>query len=109
PGANAIEAMKGIRKAMAELAESFPKGMAWEIPYDATDYVTMSIAEIRVTLFITFTAATRLSIFFNVFVSVGTNIRISIGIAVARAFITFFKAGKVGLIFGNRPTAAGSK
>lgn len=54
PGANAIEAMKGIRKAMAELAESFPKGMAWEIPYDATDYVTMSIAEIRVTLFITF-------------------------------------------------------
>ena len=54
PGANAIATMKAIRKAMAQLAESFPDDLEWVIPYDATDYVSTCIDEIVFTLLITF-------------------------------------------------------
>ena len=54
PGANAIATMKAIRKAMAELKESFPDDLDWVIPYDATDYVSTCIDEIVFTLLITF-------------------------------------------------------
>ena len=54
PGANAIATMKAIRAEMAKLEESFPDDMTWTIPYDATDYVSRCIDEIRLTLLITF-------------------------------------------------------
>ena len=54
PGANAIATMKGIRRAMAELKESFPDDLDWVIPYDATEYVSTCIDEIVFTLCITF-------------------------------------------------------
>ena len=54
PGANAIATMKAIRKAMAQLQESFPDDLEWVIPYDATDYVSTCIDEIVYTLLITF-------------------------------------------------------
>ena len=54
PGANAIATMKAIRKAMAQLQESFPDDLEWVIPYDATDYVSTCIDEIVFTLLITF-------------------------------------------------------
>ena len=54
PGANALNAMKGVRAAMEELGRNFPHGMGWTIPYDATHYVSVSIEEIVTTLFMTF-------------------------------------------------------
>ncbi len=54
PGANAIATMAAIRKAMAQLKESFPADMDWVIPYDATEYVSTCIREIVFTLGLTF-------------------------------------------------------
>ncbi len=54
PGANAIETMDLIYDTFKELEKSFPDGLAWEVPYDATKYVRVCIEEIIMTLFITF-------------------------------------------------------
>ena len=54
PGANAIKTMNQIYAEMKKLEASFPPGLKWTVPYDATDYVRRCIEEIVLTLLITF-------------------------------------------------------
>ena len=54
PGANAIETMDKIYETFRELEKSFPEGLEWSTPYDATEYVRVCVEEILLTLFITF-------------------------------------------------------
>ncbi|MCX5740066.1 MAG: multidrug efflux RND transporter permease subunit, partial [Proteobacteria bacterium] len=48
PEANALEA---IRAEMARIAEKFPAGVAWQVRYDPTRFVSESISEVLATLF----------------------------------------------------------
>ncbi len=50
PGANALETAVAARAKMAELAHYFPKGIAWEVPYDTTPFIDISIKEVAKTL-----------------------------------------------------------
>jgi hydrophobe/amphiphile efflux-1 (HAE1) family protein len=50
PGANAIATGEGVRRVMDQLAERFPEGMGYAIPYDTTEFVKASIAEVEHTL-----------------------------------------------------------
>jgi multidrug efflux pump len=50
PTGNAIDTAKAVRTRMAELARYFPKGVAWEVPYDTSKFVSISIREIVKTL-----------------------------------------------------------
>ena len=54
PGANALQTMQAIRHRMDELAASFPTGIAYQVPYDTTKFVRISIKEVIETLFIAF-------------------------------------------------------
>jgi hydrophobe/amphiphile efflux-1 (HAE1) family protein len=49
-GANAIETAGGIRAAMSDLSASFPEGVKYEIPYDTTKFIEVSIEEVVHTL-----------------------------------------------------------
>jgi hydrophobe/amphiphile efflux-1 (HAE1) family protein len=51
PGANALDVAQGVKTTMAELAERFPQGVEYLIPYDTTMFVTESIGEVVRTLF----------------------------------------------------------
>ncbi len=51
PGTNAIETSHQIREAMKDLEQSFPKGLAYDIIYDPTEYVEESIVEVIQTIF----------------------------------------------------------
>lgn len=53
PGSNAIETADGVAAKMAELSESFPEGLTYDIPYDFTDTIRASVSELAVTLVIT--------------------------------------------------------
>ena len=46
PGANALDAIEAVRVRMGELAERFPTGIAWAMPYDTTKFVEISIEEV---------------------------------------------------------------
>ena len=50
PGANALDTVRRIRHQMDELAKSFPAGMAYDIPYDTTRFIEVSIEEVVKTL-----------------------------------------------------------
>ncbi|HEY6972934.1 MAG TPA: multidrug efflux RND transporter permease subunit [Nitrospiraceae bacterium] len=50
PGANALDAVKRVRKEMGEVAKSFPPGVSWDIPYDTTRFIEVSIDEVVKTL-----------------------------------------------------------
>lgn len=50
-GANALETIGHIRRAMDELAEAFPPGVEYRIPYDTTTFIEQSITEVVKTLF----------------------------------------------------------
>jgi HAE1 family hydrophobic/amphiphilic exporter-1 len=50
PGANALDVATEIRALMAELAESFPKGLAYESLYDTTIFIDQSIDAVYSTL-----------------------------------------------------------
>lgn len=52
PGANALEVANEVKKTMAKLSESFPKNLAYKIPYDTTLFVDASIKEVVNTLYI---------------------------------------------------------
>jgi len=52
PGANALDIADGIRSTMADLSKSFPEGLDYKIAYDSTRFITASIEEVKVTLFI---------------------------------------------------------
>ena len=51
PGANAMEVAKNVKAAMAEISESFPDGITYDIPFDMTEYISESIHEVYKTLF----------------------------------------------------------
>jgi len=50
PGANQIEVGEAVRKRMNELAQRFPQGLAYAIPFDTTMFVEVSIREVVITL-----------------------------------------------------------
>ncbi|WP_114953630.1 efflux RND transporter permease subunit [Sphingosinicella terrae] len=50
PGANALSTAHGVRTRMAELAETFPEDIRWEVPYDTTLFIDESISEVLKTL-----------------------------------------------------------
>lgn len=52
PGANAIDISKAVRAQMKILAERFPSGISYVVPYDTTEFVQESIKEVVITLFI---------------------------------------------------------
>jgi multidrug efflux pump len=52
PGANALEVAKQVKIRMDELAPSFPAGVEWFLPFDATLFINAAIHEVVVTLLI---------------------------------------------------------
>jgi len=53
-GANALGTMERVKAEMNRLAEKFPKGIAYTIGYDSTEYIEASIHEVIFTLLLTF-------------------------------------------------------
>ncbi len=53
-GANALEAMDGVKKEMERLAQYFPEDVTYIIGYDSTEYIRASIEEVVFTLVLTF-------------------------------------------------------
>lgn len=51
PDANALDVAARVREAMTELAQEFPAGMHYTIPFDTTGFVRASIHEVYHTLF----------------------------------------------------------
>jgi len=51
PGSNVVELSHQIRARMAELAQSFPQGLTWDVAYDPTVFVEESITSVIHTLF----------------------------------------------------------
>lgn len=51
PGANALETAGLIKQKMTELAKRFPDGIVYDIPYDTTLFVNVSINEVIHTFF----------------------------------------------------------
>ncbi|MEW6992932.1 efflux RND transporter permease subunit [Colwelliaceae bacterium MEBiC 14330] len=51
PGSNALEVTKRVKDEMANLAKSFPKGVNWVSFYDASEFIELSIDEVKNTLF----------------------------------------------------------
>jgi len=50
PTGNALATADAIRKRMGELAPYFPRGMKWDIPYDSSRFVRISIQQVIATL-----------------------------------------------------------
>jgi multidrug efflux pump len=50
PSGNALETADAIRKRMTELAPYFPKGVKWDIPYDSSRFIRISISQVVETL-----------------------------------------------------------
>ena len=50
PGANALNALGGVKQVMADAAQEFPDDLAWKVTYDPTTFVTATIHEVQKTL-----------------------------------------------------------
>lgn len=50
PGANALDTIRRARAQMDELAKNFPPGVSYDIPYDTTRFIEVSIKEVVKTL-----------------------------------------------------------
>ena len=50
PTGNALATADAVRQRMAELAPYFPPGMKWDIPYDSSRFVRISISQVVETL-----------------------------------------------------------
>jgi len=50
PDGNALEVAAAVRAKMAEMAPYFPKGIDWDVAYDTTRFVDISIQEVLKTL-----------------------------------------------------------
>ncbi|MBV8031262.1 MAG: multidrug efflux RND transporter permease subunit [Betaproteobacteria bacterium] len=50
PGANALEVAQNVVKTVDELKTRFPDGLAYDVPYDTTKFVRVSIREVVITL-----------------------------------------------------------
>ncbi|MEO1192580.1 MAG: multidrug efflux RND transporter permease subunit [Pseudomonadota bacterium] len=51
PGSNALETADALLATMAELSESFPEGLAYEVVYNPTEFIAESISELIKTIF----------------------------------------------------------
>ena len=51
PGANAMQVAEDVKNTLEQLSRTFPEGMAYEIPFDMTTYISASIHEVYKTLF----------------------------------------------------------
>ncbi|MEO7431078.1 MAG: multidrug efflux RND transporter permease subunit [Dokdonella sp.] len=49
-GANALGVTKAVKAKLAELQPSFPPGVSWFVPYDTSNFITISIKEVVETL-----------------------------------------------------------
>ena len=52
PGANALAVAGDVKRTMADIAQRFPHGLTYSIPYDTTRFVEVSIREVVETLLI---------------------------------------------------------
>ncbi len=52
PGANALDVAVQVQAKLAQLAEDFPAGMAYHVPFDSTTFVDTAIEEVVQTLLI---------------------------------------------------------
>jgi multidrug efflux pump len=50
PNGNALDVAKAVKAKMAELQKYFPAGVTWEIPYDTSRFVEISISEVLMTM-----------------------------------------------------------
>ena len=50
PGFNALDTIKKVRARMDELAKTFPPGVTYDVPYDTTRFIEVSIEEVVKTL-----------------------------------------------------------
>ena len=50
PGANALDTVKRVRKEMETVSKTFPHGVSYDIPYDTTKFIEVSIHEVVKTL-----------------------------------------------------------
>ncbi|MGE5028181.1 MAG: efflux RND transporter permease subunit [Betaproteobacteria bacterium] len=50
PNGNALEVANEVRAKMTEMARYFPKGIAWDVPYDTSRFIDISIKEVLKTL-----------------------------------------------------------
>ncbi len=51
PGSNALETAETVKRTMKELAPDFPKGLAYRIVYNPTEFIAQSIEAVYTTLF----------------------------------------------------------
>jgi The (Largely Gram-negative Bacterial) Hydrophobe/Amphiphile Efflux-1 (HAE1) Family len=51
PRANALQVAQQVRETMKQLGTRFPAGLEWDIPYDTSKYVRVSMREVATTLF----------------------------------------------------------
>jgi len=51
PGSNALETAETVKRTMAELAPDFPRGLAYRIVYNPTEFIAQSIEAVYATLF----------------------------------------------------------
>ncbi len=51
PTGNALDVARAVRQRMSELETYFPQGVAWDVPYDTSPFVEISITEVVYTLF----------------------------------------------------------
>src|SRR5262249_8768399 len=49
-GANALKVAEEVKSKMADLSSSFPPGVSWQVPYDTTQFIRISIEEVVKTL-----------------------------------------------------------
>lgn len=50
PGANALEVSKAVRESLKEMSSRFPTGIEYIVALDTTDFVRLSIEEVKTTL-----------------------------------------------------------
>jgi multidrug efflux pump len=50
PDGNALDVANAVKAKMTDMAKYFPKGIAWEVPYDTSRFVDISISEVVITL-----------------------------------------------------------
>ena len=51
PDGNALDVAKAVKQRMKELEAYFPAGVSWDVPYDTSPFVEISITEVVHTLF----------------------------------------------------------
>ncbi|MEO5622200.1 MAG: multidrug efflux RND transporter permease subunit [Dokdonella sp.] len=49
-GANALGVAQAVKAKLTEMQPSFPQGVSWFVPYDTSDFITLSVEEVVKTL-----------------------------------------------------------